>query len=76
LMDDYTTIHQARPGWQQLLDHYAIDYIVCEQDAPLVKAASADELFVPLYRDSDTVVLVRNSARYQPLIARYRLTAS
>lgn len=72
VMEDYLTLHQAMPGWQALLERYAIDYIVCEAKAPLLEAASSAGLFATVYRDEESAVLVRNSERYRPLIDAYR----
>jgi len=74
VMDDYIAAYQARPGWQTILDRYAIDYIVCESKAPLLEAATASGLFAPVYRDRESTVLVRTGGRYQPLISAYRPT--
>lgn len=71
LMEDYRTAYQAKPGWQAILDRYAIDYIVCESTAPLLEAVTSSGLFATVYRDTESAVLVRNDGRFQPLIAAY-----
>ena len=75
LMQDYQTIYHARPGWQALLDRYAIDYIVCESNAPLLAATEAASPFVTLYKDKESAVVVRNSDRFQALIAARKSAA-
>lgn len=72
LIDDYRTLYHAQPGWQALLDRYAIDTIVCESAAPLLAAATSAGLFATVYRDATSAVLVRNDGRQQALVDAYR----
>ena len=73
VMEDYLTISQAKTGWQARLDHYAIDYVVCEAKTPLLEAATSSGLFVSVYRDEESAVLVRNDGRYQALVASHQI---
>ncbi len=72
LVEDYRTVYQAKPGWQPILDRYAIDYIVCESKAPLLEAATAAGTFITVYQDEESAVLVRNDSRHRAFIDTHR----
>ncbi|HMA37279.1 MAG TPA: hypothetical protein VKY74_22685 [Chloroflexia bacterium] len=60
LSRDYLTIELAGPGWETLLSHYAIDWVIEVPTTPLAAALRADAArWRVLYEDPTAVILVR-----------------
>ncbi len=60
IVDDYVTIHAAKPGWEVLMKRYKIAWIFVRPEAEIAKRLRADEAWKVLYEDKAAVVM-RNS---------------
>jgi hypothetical protein len=59
LISDYRTIANCRPGWQQLLEKYQIDWIFFPPEAPVARALSSGGSWRSLYADNEAVIMAR-----------------
>lgn len=60
LAREYVTIRQAAPGWELLLDKYAVNWVILPPDAPLVTALRTfPSAWNTLYEDKIAIVLTR-----------------
>lgn len=58
VLDDYTDLVGARPGWQQLLDENAVEAILLRPVAPLVSGLVQEIGWCEAYRDDKQVLLL------------------
>ena len=61
---EYGAIENGAAGWAALFDKYAIDYVVCEHDAPIRQLLLTRGDFRLVFDDSTSSVLVRNATRF------------
>src|SRR5262249_60404157 len=61
---DYFTMAAGAPDWAQLFDSYAIDYIVCQRDAPIRQLLLLRGDFRLVFDNRTSSVLVRNTTRF------------
>ena len=59
ILDDYSTIRAADPGWAELLDRYGVEVILLSPSAPLVRGPAQDAGWCELYRDDEQILLAR-----------------
>ena len=58
ILEDYTSIRNAEPGWESLLDSYGADAILLPPETNLVSGAAQDAGWCEVHRD-DVAVLLR-----------------
>lgn len=68
---DYFAMYGGASNWRQLLDKYAIDYLLIENQAPLRQLLLAGHDYRLVYEDKHNSVLLRDSPAFHDLIARY-----
>ena len=59
ILDDYTAIRDADPGWPALVERYAVEAILFPPSAPLVRGAAQSEGWCEVLRDEAQVLLMR-----------------
>ena len=64
LMRQYTSI-TTLDGWQSLLDHYGVDYVVFEPDAALAAALNESAQWRRVYQDGVAAIWVRGAGSAQ-----------
>jgi hypothetical protein len=64
VLADYVTVHWVRPGWQQVLDQYAIGSLITEHASLLDVMMAQAEDWEAVYQDSQAVIYRRE--RGQP----------
>lgn len=62
LLTQYLTVWRAEPGWQQVLDTWAVDVVLVAPEARIVSVLPRFG-WVEVYRDGHAVVLVRSQPR-------------
>jgi hypothetical protein len=63
-LEDYFAIHHGLPTWARRLDKYAIDYVICDRDAPIRQLLLARGDYRLVFDDKAGSVLVRNAPRF------------
>ena len=58
VLDEYTDLVSARPGWEQLLDDYGVESILLRPVAPLVKGLVQEAGWCEAHRDDRQVLLL------------------
>lgn len=58
ILDDYLTLHNADPGWQELLRSYGVTAIVLRPTTPLVRGPAQEAGWCEAYRDATAVLLL------------------
>jgi hypothetical protein len=61
---EYAAIENGGAGWSALFDKYAIDFVVCEHEAPIRQLLLTRGDFRLVFDDSGSSVLVRTGARF------------
>ena len=61
LLQDYWIMAENKPGAQQLLNKYSIDWIFLNPKMQLVNTLSQDPHWTVLYQDSDAAIVARKS---------------
>jgi len=59
VIDDFTTISDANPGWAHKLAEYDVEVIVWERSRVLTQLLHLDDTWRVTYRDADYIVFVR-----------------
>lgn len=59
IREEYDVIHDGRPGWKSAMERHAIDYVVCEHNAPIRQLLLARGDFTLAHDDEKNSVLVR-----------------
>lgn len=62
ILNDYSAIRSADPGWQQIVDQYRVDALLFLPDAPIVKGVAQAAGWCEVYRDPRQVLLRRCGA--------------
>ncbi len=62
ILNDYSHLRSADPGWQQLIERYGVQAILLPPSAPLVQAADGAG-WCEAHRDSVAVLLLRDCPR-------------
>ncbi len=63
ILDDYSHVRAADPGWQALVDRYGVEAMLFPPGAPITKGGGAtDHGWCEAYRDDRKVLLVRCAA--------------
>lgn len=70
-INDYITIYSGKAGWKEKFDKFAIDYIVCENDAPIRQILNGNGSFKQVFVDEKYSVLVRNDPKHAPLVKKF-----
>jgi hypothetical protein len=60
VLDDYTAIRSADPGWEPLADRYGVEAILLPPDATLTRGPAADAGWCQVLRDDVEVLYLRN----------------
>ena len=71
----YDNIINARKGWKQLLEEYAIDYILLSNNFPIICHLDIRKDYILVFRDRMNSVYVRNSNKYKNIIDIYGKTS-
>ncbi|WP_419176067.1 hypothetical protein [Desulfosediminicola sp.] len=67
----YKKINNGLPDWEKEFDHYDIDYVLCERQAPIRQLLLTRGDFKLVYDDEYSSVLVKDISRFTDLIAEY-----
>jgi hypothetical protein len=59
VLDDYVVVHWTRPGWQQVLDKYAIGYVVIERGGLVDAMLATTTGWQRAYEDNVAAIYVR-----------------
>jgi hypothetical protein len=59
ILEDYSAIRAANPGWQDLVNRYAVDAMLFPPDVPIVKGIATSAGWCEAFRDSRQVLLLR-----------------
>lgn len=59
ILDDYSAIRAADPGWEALTDEYRVDAILLPPTTTLVRGPAQDAGWCEAYRDGEQVLLMR-----------------
>ncbi len=59
VLDDYVTVHWARPGWHQVLDRYEVGFVVTERTGLLDTLLAETDDWQAVYRDEVAVIFRR-----------------
>jgi hypothetical protein len=60
ILDDYVTIRNASPGWQQLLARYGVQAILLPPAAAITQGSARDSGWCEAYRDDVAVLLLKS----------------
>ncbi len=60
ILDDYTAIRDADPGWQELVAQYGVEAILLKPDATLARGPAVDAGWCQEYWDPTQVLLLRS----------------
>lgn len=60
ILDDYSTIRRADPGWESLLDRYGVEALLFPPDIPLVRGPAQEAGWCEAFRDERSVLLLRD----------------
>ena len=58
LLQDYLTTYTASPGWEEVLDRHAPDWLLVSPDAPIVAAATRSGRWNLVYEDKTAAMLL------------------
>lgn len=64
-------IYQGSSEWKRLFDRHAVDYVICESEAPLRQLLLQEGRFRLVYDDGMHSVLLRDIEKYREIIQRY-----
>lgn len=79
-LDEFLTIFLGRPGWQNLVDdRYKINYFILwygedaayRQNLNLAERLFREDNFKAVYRDANSLVLLRNTAENQAVVKKF-----
>jgi hypothetical protein len=62
ILEDYSAIRAADPGWQDLVARYGVQAIILPPDATLTRGPATDAGWCEVYRDATQVLLLAASA--------------
>lgn len=62
ILEDYSTVRAADPGWPPILEKYGVDAILVPPKAAIAKGPAIDEGWCERYRDDQQVLLLRCEA--------------
>lgn len=68
---NHQTIINARQGWKDLFAMYPIDYLLCENSAPILWHLKQQGEFVQVYRDEYNTIMVRKEGPFRGIIEQY-----
>ncbi|WP_157819273.1 hypothetical protein [Mariprofundus aestuarium] len=71
-LKEYRKIYYGEIGWEKVFEKFAIDYVVCERDAPIRQLLMLRGDFRLVYDDEKNSVLVKEAPRYAEIIANFR----
>jgi len=60
VLEDYTAIRAADPGWQALADRYGVEAILLPPETTLTRGPAADAGWCEVYRDAHQVLYLRS----------------
>ena len=60
VLDDYTAIRSADPGWEPLADRYGVEAILLPPDATLTRGPAADAGWCQVLRDDFEVLYLKD----------------
>ncbi|MDQ3880632.1 MAG: hypothetical protein M3295_06140, partial [Chloroflexota bacterium] len=60
ILDDYSAIRDADPGWGEFVERYAVEAILLPPDATLTRGPATDAGWCEAYRDDVQVLLLRS----------------
>lgn len=60
ILDDYTTISLADPGWEELVDDYGAEALLFPPTRPITKGLAQAAGWCEAYRDASSVLLLRS----------------
>jgi len=60
-VDEFRKVHDARPGWQQVLDRYQVEVALVEKDSRVAALLVASKEWKEVFTGDNEVVLVRSS---------------
>jgi hypothetical protein len=66
LAEDYFTVTQIKPGWQEVLDRHQVDVVVWRAGRPLTQLLDLAPGWQRVYEDKLSVVWVRRAAATPP----------
>jgi tetratricopeptide (TPR) repeat protein len=69
--DYYTEMTEGGPQWARLLNHYGVNFILANQDMPVVPLILGDAVWKLVYWDDGYLVFVRDIPENRAVIARY-----
>ena len=59
ILEDYSTIRAADPGWEEVLERYDADWLLFPPDTAITRGAATDADWCETYRDEQQVLLGR-----------------
>ncbi|HEY0829546.1 MAG TPA: hypothetical protein VGE99_00290 [Candidatus Dormibacteraeota bacterium] len=63
LLNDYEDVQTLRPDWKQILDRYAVDYVVYNKGEALSNVLATQPDWTEVYQDSVAVIYVRTISK-------------
>lgn len=70
-IQDALAIYQGSSQWKERFEHYGIDYVICESEAPLRQLLLEEGHFRRVFDDGMHSVLVRDVGKFRSVIQRY-----
>ncbi|MDO8347219.1 MAG: hypothetical protein Q7S85_04925 [Rugosibacter sp.] len=64
-------IYEGSSQWKERFEHYGIDYVICESEAPLRQLLLEEGRFRRVFDDGMHSVLVRDVGKFRSVIQRY-----
>ncbi len=75
-INDYLSIADGQPKWQQTIDKYNISWVFFDPRAPIAAILKSQKNWSLIYNDEVASIFVRNTAEHKALIAKYSKAAS
>ena len=60
ILEEYTVVREARPGWERIADRWDIDALLFPPDAPIVRGAAQSDGWCEVFASDHEVLLARN----------------
>ena len=68
---DYLTLLEAKPGWEQIVEKYQVNFFLNYGLTPITKELLARDDWKLIYFDEQYVLFVKNSQQNQEVISKY-----
>ncbi len=72
MIKEYRKVSEFKPGWEEIIAKYKIQWIFFDNDSPLSRFLVAKEDWKLIYSDSVANIFVKNIPEYEYLIEKYK----